>query len=699
MSLFESIPPETNWFSIDLMLRSVSLREAADFHKSADPQRAEKLFAEAAKLFAEAQHAWQEANPDAFVPTSMQKSKSRQKNAKLTQKDKLALLCELLQAPAHFLAANEAVNEIAQMLSTKNTQYHGFLCDTLKELFVSNQLLPLARGLRSFIQQPLFQLSHDKADRARALVLWFFEDTLKKTFATLIDQMREELIAKWVTSDSRKLNTLRFLSELLHRVPEQTNSIAGIIVNKLGDPNQVIASRCSLILLEFMKKQSNEQECIVLHLQKLLDHPSSTEKTQKAIIHIFNQIVFGHRSQKLPALCVRVYVNLFRKRLAEGAIEQRIMNGILTGMKRALPYAGSGTAIAAEIDAIFVMASASQLFHNRVSALNLLLFCLDREEGGFHQRFYRSLYQLIPFDPTHLPQNAQLSMFFALIHKSLAKSHDVRVVAAFVHRMLQAALVNSAAYACATLMTLSDLHKCNPCVSVVLSAKRPDTNAKYFVEAKRAGKDTEEAAAHYMPYCRDPQFAHAATEPAWELTKLMQHYHPTVVKFAQKFASGAPIDHQGNPLDDFSLMHFCELFMHKKPKKATREGMSVHQRQHTPNETSAEAMAFVEQYDVQKKRPKRVKVQNEADYSVDMPLEEEEAPQKEVMKKKACKKAQKGEAGLLSKYLRFDYDAMDGVLLGALNDDTELEGQADEALLQEEAKEMVANQKRKKLAV
>ena len=714
MPPFTDSTDKTLWFSVNPGLRELSLREAAQYHETADPQRAEKVHEEAKTLFAKAQAAWKKAAPRAYVPVGLQKVPASQK---LTQKDKLALLCELAQSPADFLAAGEALEEIAGMLQTKNTQFHGFLCDTLKELIISNKVVPLARPLRAFVQQPVFQLPHDAAARERTLVLWCFEDSLKTKFRGILTLMEEELRIKWTTSDGRKLNTLRFLSELLHRVPEQTNRIAATIVNKLGDPNAVVAARCSLILIEFMKKHSNEQLCVVQHLQRLIEDSATTEKTLRSVIHIFNQIVFGYRNQRLPAACISVYVDLFRKRLAAGEIEQRIMNGILTGMKRALPYAGTSTQIKKEIDAVFVMASASQLFHNRVSALSLLLFCLDREAGGFHERFYRSLYHLVPFDPTHMPQNAHLSLFFALMHKSLSKAHDPRVVAAFVHRLLQAALVNSAAYACATLMTLSDLYKCNPSVSVVLGPKRPAINAKYFADIlSKDNSDKTPRKAQYDPLARDPQYAHAATEPAWELTQLMRHYHPTVVKFAERVAAGQPIDHAGNPLDDFSLLHFCELFMHKKPKKVRKSSASVHQRQPAPEGGDAvtEANAFVARYDTQKRRVRKRLVSeaarknaveaeqedNAVENREEFEAEEERSTKTVETKKKVLKdKSAKKSKSLLAKYCRFGYDDMDGVLLASAGDDKGLEAADDGSLLEEEAKDILATKGKKRAAV
>ncbi|KNH03647.1 CCAAT/enhancer binding protein [Perkinsela sp. CCAP 1560/4] len=689
------------WFSRELKLQEISLKEAADFHRRESSAQAQAIYAEAEKQFADAQKKWIRANPEAYKPLALRGSYANP--GKETKKDRLSLLCDLLQNPSHFLVAVEAITEISEMLSTKNTSFHEFICDTLKELCVSDSVIPLARPLREFLRQPIFRLPTDPSRRTEVLVLWFFEDKLKIALGHILEAMKEELTTKkWISSDNRKLTILRFLSELLHKLPEKTDLIAGIIVNKLGSPKPVIATRCSIILVEFMKRRSQLQQSIVAHLQTLLTNPSTTDRTKKMVIHILNQIVFGHNSQQLPAHVIAIYVELFRGLIATGDVEQRIMNGILTGMKRALPFAARTEEVTKHLETVFVMASASQLFHNRVSALSLLQFCLDKDGSGFVERFYRSLYHLIRFDPTQMPQNAHLTMFFSLVHKSLSKTHDSRVIAAFVHRLLQVALVNTAAYACATLMTLSDLLKCNPAVGMILE------------QTAQRGKGSGEE--RYDPGCRDPQYAHAEMEPLWELERLHHHFHPTVAKFARSLANGESIVHFGNPLDDFSLIHFCELFIHKKPQRAVRENISVHQRHKTSSvgselaeQSTSEVDSFVHQYALQKVRKSAsTKVRVEKTKSTEeksMPSvvkskrDDEEVSKGDKTAPKPAKKIKRIGQSLLEKYMKFSsYDALDKVLMSSVSASDEIGDPSEEEILQQEETRILSAKSKKQMA-
>ena len=93
---------------------------------------------------------------------------------------------------------------------------------------------------------------------------------------------------------------------------------------------------------------------------------------------------------------------------------------------------------------------------------------------------------------------------------------------------------------------------------------------------KGAGKITEPAAlkesgtsvgqVEYQVNARNPLFAHSENTSSWEMRFLTCHYHPSVCSFAQSITSRKFIDYDGDPLQDFSLKHFLDRFVRKKPK-------------------------------------------------------------------------------------------------------------------------------------
>lgn len=569
-----SFQRDVRWFDVEIKLRMLTLTEAANFQTTVDESRVKMLQKEAQELFETAKSQWETTH-------NRQNGFLSQK----TTKDRLALATQSLQDPSSAFAVKDNLSEIVKLLATKSTQHHGFICGTIKEILTSDIVLPRSRRLKSFLQQPLHTLpSTSGPDRDRALFFWHYEDLVKKCFGELLSILEAELRVTQIV-ETRRLNVLRLLGDLLHALPEEQNRMCAIVVNKLGDPNPAISTRCAAILLEFMQRHSAVQRVVVTELETLLFRTNVDIRTQTLAIHVLNQVVFNHQDPKLPSKCIATYFSLFKHFIAVAEVERRVMNGVMIGIKRAVPYVAKFEDLETHFDTLFTMASASRSFHHRVAALNLLQIVIEHNVSSANvtpilPRFYRSLYHLVAFDPVHLPYSAHLTLYFSLLYKSLRRVHDMAILSAFVKRLLQTSLTNSPAYACAALMLLGELCKTNPYLRGYLGKKAPGgkevvTTASSHKKVTPAGK--QEVGA-YDTQSRDPQYCNASQECTWELRRLTQHFHPTVVKFATLLLLGTEIDHTGHPLDDFTVLHFCELFMTKKPQKRMREMMSLHQR-------------------------------------------------------------------------------------------------------------------------
>jgi ribosome biogenesis protein MAK21 len=67
---------------------------------------------------------------------------------------------------------------------------------------------------------------------------------------------------------------------------------------------------------------------------------------------------------------------------------------------------------------------------------------------------------------------------------------------------------------------------------------------------------------------RNPLYCGADKTLTYELLPLTRHYHPTVVVFANKLMNEEPVDYTGDPMEDFTLVHFLDRFVYKNPKKS-----------------------------------------------------------------------------------------------------------------------------------
>jgi len=255
------------------------------------------------------------------------------------------------------------------------------------------------------------------------------------------------------------------------------------------------------------------------------------------------------------------------------------------------------------------------------------------------------------FDPSRMPHSTHLTLFFSLLYKALRRLEDHTALAAFVHRMLQTALINTSAYACATLLMISEIQKANPPLREIIIGKARTKslrgkNKDTVVPSNRfpASTCTEDEISpitretgskldsHSSKHCnlmynrfhRDPVYSGASLEPLWEIRRLERHFHPAVVKFATMLRLGVEIIHSGHPLDDFGVIHFCDLFVNKKPQKRIRESRSVHERVAAASVASSSLEVeklFIKKYDDQKPKSYKKASPSQDEYSREIDLE------------------------------------------------------------------------------
>ncbi|MDP2439227.1 MAG: hypothetical protein Q8P67_26050, partial [archaeon] len=80
----------------------------------------------------------------------------------------------------------------------------------------------------------------------------------------------------------------------------------------------------------------------------------------------------------------------------------------------------------------------------------------------------------------------------------------------------------------------------------------------------------------YDPFKSDPQWCQADTSFLWELSLLVNHYHPSVVKFASRLLDAKPIVYEGDPLQDFAPVRFLDKFSNRDPKQNVKpKGFSI----------------------------------------------------------------------------------------------------------------------------
>ncbi|KAJ7118810.1 CBF/Mak21 family-domain-containing protein [Mycena epipterygia] len=211
------------------------------------------------------------------------------------------------------------------------------------------------RKLKYMRDQPL---SHPSVTDQH-LLLWYFEDWLKKYFFSIL-QILETLSLDPLTYVRTQALTLIFT--LLRDKPEQEQNLLRLLVNKLGDTEKSICSRVSHHLLQVLQSHPSMKSVIVREIIALVlrppappppaaptiakhirftddptpkPKPKPEEKKSTGNVHAryyatitFNQIVLSPGDRDVALQLIDVYFELFKELLGEGNVPDVDVDGV-----------------------------------------------------------------------------------------------------------------------------------------------------------------------------------------------------------------------------------------------------------------------------------------------------------------------------------------------------------------------------------
>jgi len=174
------------------------------------------------------------------------------------------------------------------------------------------------------------------------------------------------------------------------------------------------------------------------------------------------------------------------------------------------------------------------------------------EDLSFLNRYYKSLYEILL--NREIVNSKYLKDFLKLTIESLLFDTNNTRVCAFMKRLISVSFYAEPPFIA--------------CVLVIISQVLRNKNKLWKIIETPFSK-TNEISAKFDNTKRDPQYTNADEFPLFELSILMNHYHPTVQKFSKFIIQNyknETINYEGDPLVDFSLINFLEKFILKNPK-------------------------------------------------------------------------------------------------------------------------------------
>ncbi|KRZ93788.1 Trehalase [Trichinella sp. T8] len=515
-----------------------------------------------------------------------------------TLSDRVAALGMLVQqSPLHNL---KHLDTLLNKVTKKNRHEALIAADVAKDLFIE-ELLP-DRKLIPFKLRPYVEIENTKGQSKaavdRKLLLWQFESELKMKYQQFLHAL-EQLCHD--TVEAVRLKGCILLVDLLIAKAEQEQFILSSLVNKLGDQSVKVATQVVKLIGRLFVAHPNMKVVVVDELEKLIYRKNITPCAQfYAICALLKVPLNRNNDEDLACKILNVYFDLFKIVIQSDVENQRLLRHLLLGTNVAFSYSkGKFDRISEEVDTLYKIAATSSLYIN-LQALALLFQVLD-VKAEISDRFYRSLYRTM-LVPELLSSSRCHAVFFHLLFKSMSQDFSDQRIRAFVKRLLQVCLMAPAPFICAALLVISQaLHgRLKRFVAIAdqwveddheEQEKVDEEEEKEIGNGKKKQTSTESnntndnkqnanniygnvyGSREYNIAGREPLHANADRESLVELLLLRNHYHPTVAVFAENLLKGNHINYSGNPLDDFSLMHFLDRFVFKNPKKSISENV------------------------------------------------------------------------------------------------------------------------------
>ncbi|KAI3636823.1 hypothetical protein MIR68_005090 [Amoeboaphelidium protococcarum] len=390
----------------------------------------------------------------------------------------------------------------------------------------------------------------------QVLLLAYVEDVIKAsyfTFITAIDRL-SNVSSQQISSGGNYNKLLNMMYELLVNVPEQESTVLTMLVNKLSVNNRVLTSKIVHLLNTLISHDVHPQmkPIVIKEVERFLQSNKNLEvvpgkrskdevderrhRSNFYALVFLSQVVLSSQETDIKSArhLMQIYMRLFQeisafsndganaeeasgdnekdnglvqkkqkkrkfrkqkvdKNIAE--IQCKIMSAILTGIRRAVPYAMlklqsesesqfdlKSSQLSKHIDHLFAIIHQSDIgMMSSVQALQIILQILYPQvqvKGGLKvddssavlmpqlvSRYFRALYASL-WDGRHALSGKHHAIYLNVLYKSLIRDQDTLRSVAFIRRCLQICLAgplsDDTAFTCGMLVIIGEVLKQKP---------------------------------------------------------------------------------------------------------------------------------------------------------------------------------------------------------------------------------------------
>ncbi|CEF63010.1 Farnesyltransferase, CAAX box, beta [Strongyloides ratti] len=529
--------------------------------------------------------------------------------SKGTFNDKItAMQLSIKKSPVHSL---EHLNSLVSICEKKKLRNLYLLIRLLKDIFLLD-LLPSDRKLISFNQRPLARINELSGGDAnvinRRLIMWKYESELKNVYHKFIKALDNcsSVVVENIANQSSS-----FLMDLLMERPEKESEILTMLVNQLGNPHKKNASYIIVLLKKLIDKHPSMKEVVIKEIETLIFRKNIPIKTQQYAVGFLTQIFLNVVEKNAAQILLKIYFALIKTLLAKENNECKLMDLVIVGVYRVLPYAKDRiNEMSKEIESLYKLITVAKY---SISMRTLrLVFKSSSIVGTVSDQFYASLYRFMFRDH---PSKYQKDLF-ALVYDAVKHDAIFERQRAFIKRLFQIALVGLPELAAEALFTVGRLVKTNKNLILLpehdysggcdvkkeeddiaevevededevyydydideggnivkLEAQVDQNNFKFAVKTEEIEKNKFKITKFYNPHGLNPQYSKAHQSSDVELLYLKKHYHPIVSDFASKLIRNTEIIYKDDFKEDLSVIRFLDRFAFQKSKKSSKNSI------------------------------------------------------------------------------------------------------------------------------
>lgn len=388
--------------------------------------------------------------------------------------------------------------------------------------------------------------------------------------------------------DSSKNLAIVCAAKLLCYSPEKEQMLLSMLVNKLGDPSNIVASKALHHLSEVAFKHPAMCEVIAKETEKLLFRNNITEHAQHFALCFLAQIAPRGNVQLCTKL-VEICFSFFKVMVQKGAVNSKTMHAILRCLKRAIVDAcpdgsDAGSILTKDIqDTMYRLIHLADI-HIALQTFALLLQIMSVKSGKY-DRYYNAFYKkMLDINLVNVGPKAA-AQFLHIFHRSTYMDANVPRAQAFIKRLLQVTMYFPVQIACGCLIVIDKLLKSRPELGKITETTKvsngeaqwpvtadesddeehykdadedesnekveenPESvgeekfvpswhHAKNLPKAQVVEKVSQITPTKYNPYQRTPAFAGAEFVLKIELLKLADNFHPSLKVFAKSLIDG-----------------------------------------------------------------------------------------------------------------------------------------------------------------